>query len=220
MPLETRLGRYRQLAALDPSPVVRLALCSALQRMPLERDDLLVRVVADNRHDCVRGLVDGEVDVLVCYTHPDLPLQLDPQRYACLDLAQDRLMPVSQPSGDGRPRHRLTADTARPTAWLSYTPDAFLGQAVARVLQQAHAPTALRAAVESALVETLRATALAGLGAAWLPESLIAGDLNSKALVRAGADDLDVHLTVTAYAPRSAVEGRVGRIWASWSPTT
>jgi DNA-binding transcriptional LysR family regulator len=184
-----------------------------LASLPLDKGDLLVRVQADNRHDCVRGLEDGNVDLLVCYTHPDLPLQLDPARYSSLVLASDRLVPVSRPAADGRPLHALRADARQPVPWLSYTPEAFLGQAVARVLSLANPPIAVHAVLESALVETLRAATLEGLGAAWLPASLIAGDLNSKALVRAGPTDIDVQLTVTAYAERSVATGRLRQIW-------
>lgn len=184
-----------------------------LASLPLAKGDLLVRVQADNRHDCVRGLEDGNVDLLVCYAHPDLPLQLDPVRYASLVLASDRLMPVSRPAADGRPLHALRADARKPVPWLSYVPEAFLGQAVARVLRQARQPLAMHAALESALVETLRAATLEGLGVAWLPASLIAGDLNSKALVRAGPTEVDIHLTVMAYAERSVAEGRLRQVW-------
>ena len=184
-----------------------------LATLPLAQEDFLVRVHADNRHDCVRSLEDGNVDLLVCHTHPGLPLQLDPERYASLTLATDTLMPVSQPGSDGRPLHPLRGEGTTPVRWLSYTPEVFMGQAVARALAQSDLPLRLRAALESALVETLRSAALAGLGTAWLPASLIAGDLNSKALVRAGGDDLDVHLTVTAYAERSVALGRLRQVW-------
>lgn len=184
-----------------------------LASLTLAQHDLLVRVQADNRHDCVRGLEDGNVDLLVCYTHPDLPLQLDSTRYSSLVLASDTLVPVSRPAADGRPLHALRDAKRQPVPWLSYTPEAFLGQAVAHVLRAADPPLAVHAVLESALVETLRAAALAGLGAAWLPASLIAGDLNSKALVRAGPTDIDVQLTVMAYAERSVATGRLRQIW-------
>ena len=184
-----------------------------LATLPLEKEDFLVRVHADNRHDCVRSLEDGNVDMLVCYTHPGLPLQLDPGRYESLTLATDTLMPVSQAAIDGRPLHALRGEATPPTRWLSYTPEVFMGQAVSQALAGAAPALRLRSALESALVETLRSAALAGMGTAWLPASLIAGDLNSKVLVRSGADDLDVHLTITAYAERTLAAGRLRAIW-------
>lgn len=189
-----------------------------LATLTLSRDDLLVRVQADNRHDCVRGLEDGNVDLLVCYTHPDLPLLLDEARYASRALATDTLVPVSRPAADGRPEHALKSDRGRPVPWLSYTPEAFLGQAVARVVRDANPAPSLHAVMECALVETLRAAALSGLGAAWLPASLITEDLNRKALVRAGPLEVDVPLTVMAFAERSVATGRLRSIWEPRTP--
>jgi DNA-binding transcriptional LysR family regulator len=185
-----------------------------LASLPLAQEDLLVRVQADNRHDCVRGLEDGAVDLLVCYTHPDLPLQLDPERYASLPLATDTLVPVSKPAADGRALHPLRGEAGRPVRWLSYTTEAFLGQAVARAMAKAAPPLAAHPILESALVETLRAAALEGLGVAWLPGSLVGGDFNSKALVRAGPTDADIPLSVTAFAERSVATGRLRQVWA------
>lgn len=219
--LQTARQELRQAANADRR-LLRIAiqhslasgfLARWLEAMPPEGDDLLVRVHADNRHDCVRGLIEGNVDLLVCYTRDDLPLQLDGERYSSLTLAADRLVPVSRPADDGTPLHPLNVDAKQAARWLGYPPEAFLGQAVARVVGAASPAPDLRVVVESALVETLRAGALAGLGTAWLPESLIASDLNTKALVRAGPPTLDVHLMVTAYAERSLTSGRLRPIW-------
>ena len=93
--LQTARQELRQAANADRR-LLRIAiqhslasgfLARWLAAMPLAGDDLLVRVHADNRHDCVRGLVEGNVDLLVCYTREDLPLQLDPERYSSLVVA-------------------------------------------------------------------------------------------------------------------------------------
>lgn len=184
-----------------------------LATLPLARDDLLVQVRADNLHDCVRDLEEGGVDLLVCYTHPGLPLQLSEERYPSLTLARDVLTPVSRPGTDGRPMHPLRPGDAGAMPWLSYGPEAQLGRAAALAIDSADPPPALRPVFESALVEALRATALEGLGVAWLPGSLIADDLNHKRLVRAGPVSLDVPLRVRVFAERSLLAGRLSMLW-------
>ena len=99
-----------------------------LASLPLARDDFLVQVRADNLHDCVRDLEEGGVDLLVCYTHPGLPLQLDPGRYPSLVLASDTLTPVSKVGADGRPMHAVRAGATTPVPLISYSADAFLGR--------------------------------------------------------------------------------------------
>jgi DNA-binding transcriptional LysR family regulator len=184
-----------------------------LARLPLAADDLLVQVRADNLHDCVHDLEEGAVDLLVCYTHTGLPLQLDPTQYLTLQLARDALMPVSRAGPDGRPEHAVRPGNPNSVPWLAYGSDAFLGRVAALALEPAEPPLALRAVLESSLVEALRAHALAGLGVAWLPGSVIADDLNAKRLVRAGPPSLDVPLRVKVFAERAIARGRLARLW-------
>ncbi len=184
-----------------------------LAALPLARDDLLTQVRADNLHDCVRDLEEGSVDLLVCYTHPGLPLQLSDERYPSLTLARDVLTPVSRPAPDGRPMHALRPSASKAVPWLSYSADAQLGRMAALALDTAEPPLAVHPVFESALVEALRATALEGLGVAWLPGSLIADDLNHKRLVRAGPASLDVPLRVRVFADRSLLSGRLQGLW-------
>jgi DNA-binding transcriptional LysR family regulator len=184
-----------------------------LVQLPLARDDMLTQVRADNLHDCVRDLEEGSVDLLVCYTHPGLPLELSPERYPSLTLARDVLTPVSRADADGRPLHALRPGAAGAVPWLSYSAEAQLGRVAALALDAAEPPPAVHAVFESALVEALRAMALEGLGVAWLPGSLIADDLNHKRLVRAGPVSLDVPLRVRVFAERSLLAGRLQGLW-------
>lgn len=186
-----------------------------LAKLPLARDDLLTQVRADNLHDCVRDLEEGSVDLLVCYTHPGLPLDLSAERYPSLPLAHDTLTPVSRAAADGRPMHALQPAAGGVVPWLSYTAEAQLGKLAALAQDAAEPPLALHAVFESALVEALRAMTLEGMGVAWLPASLIADDLNHKRLVRAGPTSLDVPLRVRVFAERSLLGGRMRRLWDS-----
>ncbi len=183
-----------------------------LANLPLEREDLLTQVRADNLHDCVRDLEEGGVDLLVCYTHPGLPMQLSAERYPSLTLTKDLLIPVSKPGPDGRPLHGLPSNSGR-VSWLSYSADAQLGQMAALALDTADPPLPVHPVFESALVEALRATALEGMGMAWLPARLIADDLNHRRLVRAGPSSLDVPLRVQVFAEQSLVNGSLRALW-------
>ena len=184
-----------------------------LARLPLAKDDLLTQVRADNLHDCVRDLEEGSVDLLVCYTHPGLPLQLDTQRYPSLTLAHDVLTPVSRPGADGRPLHALRLGAATAVPWLTYSAEAQLGRMAALAIDAAEPPLAVHPVCESALVEALRSMALEGLGVAWLPGSLIVDDMNHKRLLRAGPVSLDVPLRVQVFAERTLLSSRLQGLW-------
>ena len=184
-----------------------------LARLPLARDDLLVRATADNLHDCVRALEEGSVDLLICYTHPELPLQLDASRYPSMPLANDALAAFSRPDALGRPLHALQPGTPDSVPWLAYSEGTFLARAASLALRRPGLTPSLHPVVESALAEALRASAVAGLGLAWLPHSLVADDVERGVLVRAGDAGFDVALQTCMYGEKSVVEGRLKGLW-------
>ena len=182
-------------------------------RVSLACDDLLVRAIADNLHDCVRELEEGSADFLVCYTQPELPLHLDATRYPSMALADDALVAVSRPDAAGQALHAVRFDMAAAVPWLAYSEGTFLSRAASLALQRPGQVPSLKPVFESALAEALRAGAVAGLGVAWLPHSLAADDLERGVLVRAGGPEFDVGLQICLYAERSAAESRLKRLW-------
>jgi DNA-binding transcriptional LysR family regulator len=56
--------------------------------------------------------------------------------------------------------------------------------------------------------------ALEGRGVAWLPLSLVAGDLRDGTLVRAGAADWDLDVDILLYRPRAKLAPAAERFWA------
>lgn len=184
-----------------------------LATLPLERDDLLTQVRADNLHDCVRDLEEGGVDLLVCYTHPGLPMQLNTERFPSLTLSRDVLIPVSKPGPDGRPLHGLQSGSSRQVNLLSYSADAQLGRMASLAMDTADPPFPVHIVFESSLVEALRAMALEGTGVAWLPGQLIFDDLNHRRLVRAGPSLLEIPLRVEVFGEQSLVTGRLENLW-------
>lgn len=184
-------------------------LANWLAQLPLQKDDTLVLVKADNLHDCVRDLEEGNVDMLVSYAHRELPICLSDERYLSILMTEDTLCAISKSDGHGRPLFTLDPCSSQPIPWLTYSPEAFLGRAAALALERGAMPLPLHAVYESALAEALRAAALAGLGLAWLPLSMVAEDLASGALMRAGSKDYDVPLQVRMFIDRAMGKSRL-----------
>jgi LysR family transcriptional regulator, hypochlorite-specific transcription factor HypT len=186
-----------------------------LATLPLAKDSWLVRVRADNLHDCVRDLEEGNVDLLVRYAHADLPLSLDDSRYPSLTIARETLTPYSKPGGDRQPLHSLRPQADAPVPWLTYSGEAFLGSATALAVARASPPLELYPVFESALTEALRAAALGGLGVVWLPARMVADDLQQHRLVRAGPAEFDEPLLICLHGDRSVLTDRFDRLWES-----
>ena len=185
-----------------------------LANLPLGNDDILVRATADNLHDCVRDLEEGNVDLLIRYSHADLPLQLDTKQYPSLIIAEETLVPCSKPDNRRNPLYAVRPETKAPVSWLTYSGEAFLGRATALAIGRAAPALVLHPIFESALTEAFRAGAIHGLGVAWLPARTVGEDLMRSKLVRAGPAEFDEPLQICVHAgDKLALSDRLGPVW-------
>ncbi len=143
-----------------------------------------VRLTADNYYAAVQSLREGSSDFLLCFTHPRIA-SFPQDLFDSKTLGREWLLPVSATvAGKKTPLFRLPGSRRRPTPWLSYGPNTFLGTAVRFVLERR--PCALDLRCENAFGESLRSMALCGRGVAWLPECLMRDDIARGRLVPAG----------------------------------
>src|ERR1051326_7657695 len=87
------------------------------------------RLISDNLHDCVQALVEGNCDLLLCYTHASTPMMLDPTRFPSIVLGTETVIPVSAPRGGRRPLFSLPGRAEQPGPLLAYFPHSLLGSA-------------------------------------------------------------------------------------------
>lgn len=173
---------------------------------------LTTTLMADNMHNCVQALIEDDVDFLMCFVHPKIPVVIDPLRFPCITLGYDRLVPVSAPDGAGAPRFPLPGRKKRPLPFLTYGPDAFLGRAVALVLRE-QARCHLAPIYENSMAEGLKAMVMDSHGLAWLPQVSCADALEAGQVVRGGPARWDVPLEVRLYRAPEPVSGEVAAIW-------
>ncbi len=170
---------------------------------------------ADNMHNCLQALIEGSVDFVLCFVHPELPIVIDPLRFIALPVGEDRLIPLSVPSGQGgRPRFALRGRSAKAIPHLAYGPDAFLGQAVNLKLRD-RPGCRLHTVYENPMAEALKAMALAGQGIAWVPESSAGPELRSGRLCRAGGAVWDIPLSIRLYRTPERENPQVDAIWTA-----
>lgn len=182
-----------------------------LQSVQPRLGTLTLEVRADNLHDCMRDLDQGNVDALICYAHDALPIEIDVRRFPWHTIADSVLVPVARPDRQGRPMFSLRRRPAQPLPLLSYGAESYLGRAVWHTIDQLHLRRDLSVTYESTLTDSLRAAALAGFGLAWLPLHLVAEDLDRGALAHAGAPRHEVKLHIRLYRD-------VGRLGSRLAP--
>lgn len=170
------------------------------------------RLITDNFHDSIRAFVEGDCDFLLTYEHPRIPVLLDPERFPSLELGADRMIPVSAPLPDGRPRHQLPGSKDRPVPFLAYAPETFLGKLVGVLVAEQGDGLNLAHIYENPMAEALKVMAITGRGVAWLPESSVQAELSAGTLVTL-APAATVDMRVRIYRSMEKVRPTVERLW-------
>jgi DNA-binding transcriptional LysR family regulator len=197
-----------------------------LQALEAKLGRIPARLRALNVHDAVLTLVEGGCDLVVGYHHPAQPVTLDPARYDTLTLGVESLSPYSAPARAGRARYALPGTSDTPTAYLSYTPNAYLGRMTELIVATAPARLWLDPVYETDMAEGLKAMALAGHGVAFLPHSAVAEAVADGSLIRldratrgAREGQFTLDMEIRLYRDKLAVHGddpRSARVSAVW----
>lgn len=151
--------------------------------------------------DVVLWLVEGGCDLLICYHHPQQPIQLDLERYDMLTLNVERLAPYAAADERGLPRHELPGKSHQPVPFLGYSSSAYLGRMTDLALAQGPIRAHLSRMCESDMAEGLRKLVLAGHGLAFLPDSVAQEDVAANRLVRLPGG-WEVEMEIRAYRER------------------
>ncbi len=156
------------------------------------------RIRSENRSDAVAILMRGHAEILLAYETAQAPCGIPPAIAQRQLLGVDKLVLVAAPALQASLRNPHTQ--APPVPMLCFPPDSFFGQLVrfealpALMRQQ---QVAVRCVSEFAM--GLRELALVGQGAAWLPESLVADDLQRGRLLAMEALGKSVAMDIVAY---------------------
>jgi DNA-binding transcriptional LysR family regulator len=177
-----------------------------------------LHVDANNFREAMSRYERAECDYFLCYDIPVHGVGLDHDEHSKLTLGTDYLVPVSAPVKQGSKPHYAIADASvRPLPYLGYSEESHLGKALASHPAFVQIADRLVAHAKSAYTETLRAGVLAGLGVAWLPYSLIRGNLDDGELTLASNDVSHyIPLTVDVYRQRSTSREEVLQCWEVW----
>lgn len=174
---------------------------------------LATRIDPGNFHDCVRALVDGDCDFLLCYSNESVPVLLDPQSYPSIKLSEERLLPVSVTDGKQRPVSDIDQANPEPVPWLSYGAYSYWGRVEDFILSQQDPPLQLNPVCENPMGESLKALALEGHGVAWLVESSIRDELADKTLVAVGHERLQMTFDIRIYRSTEKTRPQLIQFW-------
>jgi DNA-binding transcriptional LysR family regulator len=173
-------------------------------------------VFSEDRDKCVALFMQGQADLLLCMEEKNDPLYKLVPESCRLPMGQEKLVPLSATDSKGKAKHRPKA--GMPLNLLAFPQSSFLGrimrEQIFNPLTQSHQ---IEIVHESVFLAGVKEMLLAGLGVAWLPESLVERELKSGdlvSLVYLKGSFKPVTLQLGLYRnDHSSYPGALDRIW-------
>ncbi|MBD3665379.1 LysR family transcriptional regulator [Sulfitobacter sp. TSTF-M16] len=183
---------------------------SWLQALEDAYGPILSGLRADDLHNCLRDLKNGELDFVVAYVGP---AQQSDNSFDTVVIGSDELIPVCKPESDGTPLFDFTREGVD-MPYLRFGEAAPISTLLNPMLKAHGLYRRLTTVYENSMAGALRIRARAGDGIAWLPRSLVAPDIDQGLLVLTGVPEWKVELQIRLYR-NPANTNRVTR--ALWS---
>jgi LysR family transcriptional regulator, hypochlorite-specific transcription factor HypT len=165
-----------------------------LQKLPIQHDSMQIRLRSANLDECTGLLLSRQADVAIVYQLPEETSDFNTDFLEVITIGTDRLIPVFNAtlSAFGQ------ADAgSKDMPYVAYPADVFFGRVMARkILPLFEAGLRHVPKVETALTLAAVEMAAAGVGVAWVPESLAQSRISTGQLVDLSADlpACDLHI--------------------------
>ncbi len=176
-----------------------------------------VQCVSDMLQRCENLMLQGKVQFVLSHTHPHVKGQLEAAGYPSIQLGVDTLIPVSLVNEQGQALHPVTDDPSCAIHLLNYSTESGIGRILRAVLGPDLDRLCIQTVFTAHLASVLKPMVLSGRGVAWLPQSLIAEDLDSGRLMPVGPQSWRIPLQVRLYRDRSKIGRTAEMFWQAVS---
>lgn len=145
------------------------------------RPEATIRVRAANRDQCLAMLMTQQADIMLAFETDELPVVGRDEFVEKKELVREPLIPVVAPN---IPTTGWTSGLDGELPIIAYPDDVFLGMLMTRnVLPSVSTQVRYKRVIETAFTIAARELARAGVGVAWIPESIAREDLLTGRLV-------------------------------------
>ncbi|MEM7059260.1 MAG: LysR family transcriptional regulator [Pseudomonadota bacterium] len=174
---------------------------------------IMSRLRADDLPNCIADLASQQIDFVIAYSS-DYSAGLDEAgRTEAVLIGRDVLVPVCKPQADGRPVFQLSPKTSIQVPYLQFGSKAPISQHIEPLLVKHDLHRRLGVVYENSMAGALRIRAQDGAGVAWLPQTLIAPDLESGKLTLTGDVAWHVKLDINLHRRTGAGNALTHAIW-------
>lgn len=201
--------RFTRFSVLHTISVHYLA--NRIEALQNDMPGMRTRVISDSLSTCCELLMEGAVDIMLCYAHSAVSPTIDETAFARKDLMTDHLIPVAaaQPAQDFG--WTLDDPEGPKIPYLAYERSSFLGMVVEHTIGRR--PFAAETIYVDGLVEAIKRRLMAGSGFAWMPETAIQQELASGQVVPIGTEVWRTPMTIVAYANPMQADPATARLW-------
>jgi len=186
-------------------------LTEILQQLSGQGVETRTQTMSENLQTCCQLFQERQCDFLVCYNHPNFFPPFDPSAYEQVNLAQEIFLPVCAPTGGKGFGWMLPGGAQDIIPYLAYPPECALGLILGGLSDIKEA--FLHVAHFNALSEALKALTLAGAGVAWLPQTLVAHELQTRDLIHAGGKRWNLTIDLTLYYNPTLSNPSAQQLW-------
>ncbi|NYT84319.1 LysR family transcriptional regulator [Pollutimonas harenae] len=216
MQSENRGATRLVLATQHSLTITRLPhLFEKLSRVPSLNVDL--RVLSEDYEQCLSAFLRGEADLLMCMEDQDGSTSIELPGAERLYLGEEKFVPISVAGPGGKPLHKLGGKD--PFRLLAFPADSFVGRSLyRRGLNCLYHEHRIQIVNESHFLAGIKEMAIAGLGAAWLPESMVRREIDTGQLVLLKGELRSISLPIALYAhPQVLGSAATLRVWEALS---
>lgn len=186
-----------------------------IQGLGHEASTMPIRLLSDNMNECERIMMEGRAQFLLCHDHENSRIRLDMNAYRQVELATDRLIPVSGRDRHGHALHSISQAADRTVPHLAFEQTSGMGRILSSTLSAGTGPLHLSTVFTSHLAMALKALATEGKGIAWIPESLAADEMGPTGrLTSAGSSEWAVDVRIVLIRPRSRMADIAESFWS------
>ncbi|MFA9229886.1 MAG: LysR family transcriptional regulator [Microgenomates group bacterium] len=167
-----------------------------LQQIPVQHDSIHVRLRSANLDECTGLLLSRQADIAIVYQQPEETNDFNADFLEVITIGTDRLIPVFKTA-----LQDITEIIAgnKDIPYIAFPADVFFGKVMDRkILPFVDPGIRYVPKVETALTLAAVEMASAGIGVAWVPESLALGRISEGLLVSLAADLPTCDLQVVA----------------------
>jgi DNA-binding transcriptional LysR family regulator len=176
-----------------------------------------VNLIANGLEPCEHDMLQGKAQFLLCHYYEGMAFRLPDADYTSISILTDRLMPVAAPNGNGGALYRLDDDSGATIPLLGYEPQTGLGRIFGTVFDiDAIRPQMVP--VASSHLALLLGLALEGRGIAWVPASVVRGEIEKKTLVEAGGKQWSIPMEIRLFRPRDKLNPAAENFWRYVTP--